>query len=46
MPWHSKEKYQHTTINMDRTLEDVGSTAVALEDGGGAAALGGTLGGG
>ena len=31
---------------MDRTLEDGGSTAVALEDHGGAAALGGTLGGG
>ncbi len=40
-PWHLKEKYQHTTINMNRTLEDGGSMVMALEDGGGAAALGG-----
>jgi hypothetical protein len=36
-PWSLKEKYQHTTINMDITFEDDGGTAVALEDSDGTA---------
>jgi hypothetical protein len=43
-PWHLKRKYQRTTINMDRMLEDGGCAAVALEDGGGAVTLGGGFG--
>jgi hypothetical protein len=41
--WCFQEKYQHTTINID-CVGRWGRAAVVLEDGGGAAGLGGGVG--